>query len=81
MEKTLLRNSSLISLSLIFAASLAIAGCASSGRQIEQASVQKIVPGTTTKQQMVGMFGPPLSQSYEATDVRSGRPMLISMES
>ncbi|MFS2205825.1 hypothetical protein [Variovorax sp. Varisp36] len=81
MEKTLLRNSSLISLSLIFAASLAIAGCASSGRQIEQASVQKIVPGTTTKQQMVGMFGPPLSQSYGTEGKLTMLWLLISMES
>lgn len=43
---------------------LAMAGCASSGRQIEEANIQKIVVGTTTKQQMLEMFGPPLSQSY-----------------
>lgn len=42
----------------------ALAGCASSGRQIEQANIQKIVVGTTTKQQMFEMFGSPLSQAY-----------------
>jgi outer membrane protein assembly factor BamE (lipoprotein component of BamABCDE complex) len=43
---------------------LFITGCASSGRVIEQANIQKIVPGQTTKQQMIEMFGPPLSQSF-----------------
>jgi len=43
---------------------LAIAGCASSGTKIDQANIQKIKPGTTTKQQMLEMFGAPLSQSY-----------------
>jgi outer membrane protein assembly factor BamE (lipoprotein component of BamABCDE complex) len=43
---------------------LAIAGCASSGRQIEQTNIQKIIVGTTSKQQLIEMFGPPLSQSY-----------------
>lgn len=44
--------------------SLTVAGCASSGRQIEQSNIQKIVVGTTTKQQMLAMFGSPLSQAY-----------------
>ncbi|MCL1961780.1 MAG: outer membrane protein assembly factor BamE [Desulfovibrionaceae bacterium] len=48
----------------IVAAAVTVAGCASSGRQIEQANIQKIVPGATTKDQMLAMFGPPLSQSY-----------------
>lgn len=43
---------------------LAIAGCASSGTKIDQANIQKIRPGATTKQQMIEMFGQPLSQSY-----------------
>lgn len=42
----------------------AVAGCASSGKQIEQTNIQKIAPGSTTKQQMLEMFGPPLSQSF-----------------
>lgn len=43
---------------------LVMAGCASSGRKIEPTIVEKIVVGTTSKQQMIEMFGPPLSQSY-----------------
>jgi outer membrane protein assembly factor BamE (lipoprotein component of BamABCDE complex) len=41
-----------------------VAGCASSGKQIEQANIQKIIPGSTTKLQMLELFGPPLSQSF-----------------
>jgi outer membrane protein assembly factor BamE (lipoprotein component of BamABCDE complex) len=44
--------------------SSAVAGCASSGTKMEQENLQKIVIGVTTKDQMIGMFGPPLSQSY-----------------
>ncbi|WP_375056822.1 outer membrane protein assembly factor BamE [Zobellella sp. DQSA1] len=43
---------------------LVLAGCASSGKQISQSSIEKIIPGTTTKQQMHELFGSPLSQSY-----------------
>ena len=45
-------------------ATVVIAGCASSGVQIDQANIQKIVPGKTTKQEMLAMFGPPLSQAF-----------------
>ena len=44
--------------------SVAIAGCASSGTKIEQAKIQQIVVGTTTKDQMIQFFGTPLSQSF-----------------
>ncbi len=41
-----------------------IAGCASSGKEMSQANLDKIIVGTTTKNQMIQMFGSPLSQSY-----------------
>lgn len=48
----------------VTAAAISVAGCASSGTKIEQASIQKIVVGTTTKDEMLQLFGKPLSQSY-----------------
>jgi outer membrane protein assembly factor BamE (lipoprotein component of BamABCDE complex) len=39
-------------------------GCASSGREIEQADVNTIVPGKTTKAEMLERFGQPRGQSY-----------------
>lgn len=41
-----------------------ITGCASNGREMSQENLDNIVIGTTTKDQMVAMFGPPLSQSF-----------------
>lgn len=41
-----------------------LSGCASSGGKIDHANVEKIVLGTTTKQQMFELFGTPLSQAY-----------------
>jgi outer membrane protein assembly factor BamE (lipoprotein component of BamABCDE complex) len=43
---------------------LVLVGCASSGKQISQSNIEKIIPGVTTKQQMYELFGSPLSQSY-----------------
>lgn len=43
---------------------ISLIGCASSGRRLEQSNLEKIVIGTTTKDEMISMFGPPLSQSY-----------------
>jgi len=48
----------------IVAATMVIAGCASAGREIQQASIEKIVPGTTTRAEMLALFGAPLSQSF-----------------
>lgn len=45
---------------------LLLSGCASSGRQIDQANVERIKPGVTTFDQMVQMFGPPLAQTYSS---------------
>jgi len=39
-------------------------GCASSGRQIHDTQVKRIVIGETTKDEMISMFGNPLSQGY-----------------
>lgn len=50
-------------MSLLFVAAI-VAGCASSGRQIDQAKVQAIQPGVTTYNDMVRDFGPPLSQAF-----------------
>lgn len=41
-----------------------LSGCASSGNKIDHGNVEKIVVGTTTKQQMFEFFGTPLSQAY-----------------
>lgn len=41
-----------------------VASCASSGRKMEQSDLQKIVVGKTTKDEMIQLFGPPMSQSY-----------------
>jgi len=53
-----------INVTLTVAVSFAAIGCASSGRKMEQANVQQIVVGKTTKEQMFQLFGPPLSQSF-----------------
>ena len=49
---------------VVVVATMVVAGCASTGKEIQQADIQKIVPGTTTKDEMLTMFGPPLSQSF-----------------
>lgn len=41
-----------------------LAGCASSGRKIDQSSVDQIEQGVTTFDQMAATFGPPMSHSY-----------------
>jgi len=43
---------------------LILSGCASSGRKIDQSSVDQIEQGVTTFEQMTNTFGPPLSHSY-----------------
>lgn len=48
----------------IMLVALLLGGCASSGQQIDQAMVEQIQPGVTTFDQMVEMFGPPMSQTY-----------------
>lgn len=47
--------------SIIFLLVFFCAGCVSVGRQIDQASVEKIHKGETTKDQAVGLLGPPNS--------------------
>lgn len=41
-----------------------LSGCASSGRKMEQLDLQQIAIGTTTKDDMIRLFGSPVSQSY-----------------
>ena len=45
---------------------LTLFGCASRGNEISQNSVEQIVVGSTTKQEMYELFGSPLSQSYSS---------------
>ncbi|WP_397448162.1 outer membrane protein assembly factor BamE [Pseudomonas sp. NA-150] len=47
---------------LLFA--LVITGCAHSGKRMDAETLSLIVPGSTTKEQMIQMFGNPLSQAY-----------------
>jgi len=49
---------------LVIALLASLAGCASSGTEIDVSQVQSIQVGQTTKSDMVQMFGVPLSQSY-----------------
>jgi len=48
---------------VVFACILLV-GCASSGQKISQSSIDQIEVGQTSKEQMMDIFGPPLSQSY-----------------
>ena len=41
-------------------------GCAASGTRLEQAQIDKLKPGTTTKQEMYAMFGQPFTTGAEA---------------
>lgn len=41
-----------------------MAGCATSGHKIDQSQIDKIEIGVTTKNEMMAMFGTPLSQAY-----------------
>lgn len=41
-----------------------IIGCASSGKMMEQSKLDQITVGVTTKDEMVQMFGNPMSQGY-----------------
>ena len=52
--------------SVLLAVVISTVGCASasSGTKINQASVKKITIGVTTKEEMIQMFGSPLSQAY-----------------
>ncbi|MVW72157.1 outer membrane protein assembly factor BamE [Bordetella sp. 15P40C-2] len=43
---------------------IVLAGCASTGSQIDQAKIQTIQPGVTTYNDMVRDFGSPLSTSF-----------------
>lgn len=51
-------------LSITFA--IFLSACASSGTPIEQSSVDKIVIGTTTKDQLFETFGSPMSQTFNS---------------
>lgn len=51
---------------LFLAIIMVIAGCASRGTPIEQADVRQIVQGQTTYDQMLELFGNPLSQSFDS---------------
>lgn len=53
---------------LIFAAALAVLlpACASTGMPIDQAAIDQVVIGKTTKDDMMTLFGPPLSQSFDS---------------
>lgn len=76
---------------IILASALAITGCATShvtvGNDFNQLQVQKIVKGTTTKQQLVTLFGQPYSKAvigansekwlYQYTNVKSDAQSLI----
>ena len=50
-------------LSMFFIVTI-LTACASSGTKIEVAQVDQIKTGITTKNDMMRMFGPPLSQTY-----------------
>lgn len=52
------------SIAIVTFVSAAVAGCASSGTKIEQENIQQIIVGKTTKDQMIQLFGSPLSQSF-----------------
>ncbi len=43
---------------------ITLAGCASSGQRMDAQTLSRIVPGATTKDQMIQMFGTPIAQSY-----------------
>jgi len=45
---------------------LMLTGCASSGHKIDQSQIDQIKIGETTKDQMMKMFGSPLSQAYNS---------------
>lgn len=51
-------------LSITFA--MLLSACASSGTPIEQSSVDTIVIGTTTKNQLLETFGSPMSQTFNS---------------
>lgn len=59
-----MRPSQIIFLAGILAA--VTAGCASVGHRIDQAEVDKIVIGTTTKADMLQTFGAPLTQTFNS---------------
>lgn len=52
-------------ISIFFIISI-LTACASSGTKIETSQVNKIKTGVTTKNEMMRMFGAPLSQSYNS---------------
>ena len=52
---------------LIICLAMALAACVSSGKKIEEDAVKSIVPGQTTKAQMLQTFGPPVGQSYDSS--------------
>ena len=43
-----------------------LSGCASSGQKMSQGEIDQIEVGHTSKEQMIDIFGPPLSQSYSS---------------
>lgn len=49
---------------LAFCLLLALSACAHRGNEMSPDTLSKIVPGSTTRDQMVQMFGSPLSQSF-----------------
>ena len=55
---------------LILTLAVGLAGCtyqASSGREMTQDALSRLVVNQTTKAEMVAMFGPPLSHGYDSS--------------
>lgn len=50
---------------VIMALCIALSACASSGRQMEAQSLSQIQVGQTTKDDMLAMFGTPMSQTLD----------------
>ena len=49
---------------IVLALVAVLAGCASSGAQIEQSAIDQLQIGQTTEAEMISQFGAPLAQHY-----------------
>ncbi|MHA5669125.1 hypothetical protein ACVSKH_30320, partial [Pseudomonas aeruginosa] len=47
-----------------------LSGCASSGKEITQEQVDRIVQGQTTQDQLISIFGKPMAEQYNSDGSR-----------
>ncbi|MDL2284274.1 hypothetical protein LJC19_03935 [Oxalobacter sp. OttesenSCG-928-P03] len=60
-------------IALFLAAAMLLAGCASSGVDVDQEDISSLKPGITTEKDVIARFGPPTSTEM----LQNGRKMLI----